>query len=316
MEEPSEKAAVIGENLRVDAATAEVLDALDAAGIEALLLKGPSIARWLYSADDPRPYNDCDLLVGPDQIEPAAEVLTRLGFARRFDDRDLPSWWRAHSTEWWRAGHGVAVDLHRSLPGIGVDTQEAWRLLSAATETLHVVGHPARALALPARALHVALHAAQHGIAFAKATRDLQRAVQQLDESVWHSTAEMADRLQATSVLELGLRLTPEGHELAARLGLTPSASVAAVLQASSPPPVALGLEQLARARGLRARAGIVWRKLVPPPSFMRHWHPMAARGRRGLLRAYLYRPVWIVRSTPRAVRAWRGARSATRRSG
>ncbi len=315
MDGSDEKAAVIGGNLRVDAATAEVVGALDTAGIGSLLLKGPSIARWLYSAEDPRAYNDCDLLVSPDQVETAGEVLAGLGFTRRFDDRYLPLWWREHSVEWWREDDCVAVDLHRAVPGVEADAHDAWRLLTSMIEKLPVAGHPARALAPPARALHVALHAAQHGVSYAKPMADLRRAVGQLDEPVWRNVVEVADRLKATSGLTIGLRLIPEGHALATRLGLESLPSVAGVLQAGSPPPVALGLDQLARAPGLRLRASIVRRKLVPPPSFMRHWHPMAARGRWGLVRAYLYRPVWIARSAPRALRAWREARAAVGRT-
>ena len=51
-------------NLRIDAATAEVVRALDAAGVGALLLKGPALSAW-YADDPTRSYMDCDLWVQP-----------------------------------------------------------------------------------------------------------------------------------------------------------------------------------------------------------------------------------------------------------
>jgi len=98
-----------------------------------------------------------------------------------------------------------------------------------------------------------------------------------------------------------------------ARLGLPPVRSVGVELRATSPPPVALGLEQLARAHGTRARAEIVWRKFVPPPSFIRHWDPRAGHSRSSLLRAYLRRPLWILRRAPQALYVWHRARRSVR---
>ena len=317
MEDPArasrdERVAIVAGNLRVDAATAEVVEAFTAAGVQSVVLKGPSIARWLYSELDPRPYRDCDLLVAPDEAGRAGEILTGLGFERHFETETLPEWWREHAGEWRREADGVFVDLHSGLPGVGVDEGTAWRALSADTETIPVSGYAAQALSVPARALHVVLHAAHHGVEWHKPMADLEHALSRVEERTWRGAAELAERLEATDALATGLRLTPAGRDLAARLGLPAGASVAATLQAGTPPPVALGIEQLARAGGTRMRAKIVWRKLVPPAGFMRKWHPLASRGRGGLLLAYLYRPIWLLRSAPAGLRAWKRARRDT----
>jgi hypothetical protein len=52
-----------------DVATAEVVEALRAAGVRSIVLKGPSIARWLYADGQPRPYGDTDLLVSPADLD-------------------------------------------------------------------------------------------------------------------------------------------------------------------------------------------------------------------------------------------------------
>src|SRR3954452_14881584 len=66
--------------LAVDAATVEVVAALDESGIRSLLIKGPAITCWLYDRFAARGYNDIDLLVSPTNWSRAVEILTRLGF--------------------------------------------------------------------------------------------------------------------------------------------------------------------------------------------------------------------------------------------
>src|SRR5512144_1691323 len=68
------------DRLRIDAATAEVLAAFRAAGVEALVLKGPSLTGWLYTPDDANAYLDSDLLLRPGDERAATKVLTELGF--------------------------------------------------------------------------------------------------------------------------------------------------------------------------------------------------------------------------------------------
>src|SRR5437763_10353307 len=67
-------------NLAMDAGTVEVLKALNAAGIEAILLRGPALDRLLYSQRGERSYTDADLLVAPDDYAKAEEILAGLGF--------------------------------------------------------------------------------------------------------------------------------------------------------------------------------------------------------------------------------------------
>jgi hypothetical protein len=312
--EPNANVYGVATILRIDSATAEVLRAFGAAGISCLVLKGPAIAGWLYDAAEPRYYVDSDMLVCPDDIAHAEHVLGQLGFVKRFDDSRMPDWWREHAGEWVRETDGVPLDLHRALPGVGVDERKAWSVLAAETDTIEIAGQDAPVLAIPARSLHIVLHAAQHGEASGRPLSDLERAIAQLEESAWRDAVHLAARLEATHALSAGLRLTPSGRDLASRLGLPAPGSVAATLAAGSAPPVALGIEQLVRARGVRARAAILWHKLFPPAEFVRHWQPVGTESRLGLARAYVRRPFWILRQLPRALQTWLGARRRVRR--
>src|SRR3954447_14600393 len=67
-------------NLLIDRVTVEVSRELEAEGIPNLVLKGPSIAQWLYDNDEVRAYGDTDLLIPHECWSRAVEVLRRLDF--------------------------------------------------------------------------------------------------------------------------------------------------------------------------------------------------------------------------------------------
>jgi hypothetical protein len=158
------------------------------------------------------------------------------------------------------------------------------------------------------------LHAAQHGAGWGKGRADLERALVVADEGLWREAAALAARVDAVEAFAAGLRMAPDGERLAQRLELPQPSSVDVALRAATAPPVALGVEQLARAAGWRARAAILGRKLVPPAEFMRHWDRRAADSRPRLALAYVRRPFWLLRHAPAGARAWWRARRQVRR--
>jgi hypothetical protein len=302
-----------GSSLRLDLAAAEAIHRLELAGVPALLLKGRSLARWLYPHSAERSYRDCDLLVPAARSEFAADTLTRIGYERAFDERGMPSWCQEHAGTWFRGRDGTTIDLHRTLPGVSVPDDQAWRVLSTNAETMSVGGSTVPALALPARALHVALHAAQHGAEWAEPITDLRRALAAGDDRLWRRSAELAVELGAVEAFAAGLHLLSAGDALAERLRLPSGWSIDTELRASSAPATALAVEQLVSAGSFGKRVTIVWQKLLPPPRFIRHWDPRAAQSRTALVRAYARRPLWLLRVTPQSVGAWRRARKAVR---
>jgi len=299
-------------SLEVDGVTAEVLDALLRDGVACLLLKGPVLAGWLYGDGAARHYVDTDILVGPRGFAAAQRTLTGIGFAPHVDDSDTPGW-RQVAHHWVRPRDGANVDLHRTLVGVGVGDAELWEVLGADTESIEVRGRKAQTLAPPARALHIALHAAQHGTRSGKHLDDLERALDQIDIEVWRSACALAERLSAAGAFAAGLRLCGAGRRLAGELELSDAHSVETALLAGTPVAGALGWHYLASARGLVPRLHIVARKAIPTPRFMRAWTPLARRGAPGLAAAYLGRLAWVAGRAVPGFRAWRRAR---RRSG
>lgn len=296
--------------LSVDSVTAEVVTAMRYAGIRTLLLKGPSIAAWLYEVGGTRAYVDSDLLVPPESYGDAGDVLRELGF------RPLDYSWHRDSQTWVRADSSP-VDLHRSLIGVVTTPEVVWRELAAQPDALDLGGIEVEVLRVPARALHIALHAAQHGLDAPHPREDLARAVRVADEQVWREAADLARRINALPAFAAGLRLNPDGERLAERMKLPAMPPPLVALHVGRTVPVSIALESLASERSMRARAHLLLRALLPSPVYMREWSvlhmarwPAAVRrGPLGLGLAYLWRPIWILLRVPKAITAWRRAR-------
>ena len=272
-----------------------MIDAFERAGVHALLLKGPSISQWLYTDGTERPYVDCDVLVGPSDFGAAQEALASLGYTPLRDRWGLPAWWQGHAVPWTRGGGGVWVDLHRTLIGVGADPATTWGVLSAGAAEVVVAGRRVASLGLPARAMHLALHAAQHGPG-TRPVADLERALSLADDELWVGAAGLAGRLDATAAFVAGLRLARSGERLISRQALPDQRSVGVELRAAAPPPLALGFERLAQARTMRSRAEIVWRNLAPG-GLRPAWGPTGgASGRGGSALPYLRRLAWLAR--------------------
>ncbi len=293
--------------LLVDQTTAEVIAALRERQVPSILLKGPSIAAWLYADGTLRSYNDCDLLVAPEDLLAARAGLEKLGFRDKTTPLGHP---RLESHEWIRGRD--RVDLHTTLIGIGALPRVVWGALSAMTLTQRVAGVEVQVLDQTALALHVVLHAAQHGREDPKPVEDLLRAIRAVPGDRWSEVAALADRLQAIDAFSVGLRLLPEGRELASWLDLPQARSADAFLRVDRVP-LALAFEHLATTAGARLRASLVLHELFPTPAFMRWWSPLARRGRLGLAVAYCWRPVRLITQAGPGYLAWRRARREAR---
>jgi hypothetical protein len=291
----------------VDQVAAEVMQALASRGVRSVLLKGASFATWLYGDGALRPYGDVDLLVAPESLAPAEQVLRELGFEAAWDplhprrDRAWGGW--DHT---WMRGHD-AVDLHTTLLGVDAHPRKVWGTLSQMTERQAVGGATVEVLNPTARALHVAIHAAHHSKEphLSRPDEDLARAVEMLEPDVWADAAALAERLQAESALAAGLRLVPRGAAIAERLGLAPARLDDESL-GIAPAPLALGFEELAATKGWRPRLALIVREVFPSPAFMRWWFPRAKRGATGLALAYCWRPVFLMIHAIPGFLAWR----------
>lgn len=299
--------------LRIDAATAEVIRAFELAGVRVVVLKGPALDEW-YPPDTTRSYLDSDLWVHPDHWRRGQGVLERLDFIPYLRSGDGGEWFQEHAETWWRDRDGVVIDLHHALQGVGVAPNRAWNLLAEPGREIEIAGYPAHTLSAAGQALYVTLHAAHHGRRNGKALAHLEQALKLVEEHTWRDVASLASELRAVDWFAAGLELLGVGEELARRLNLPAGRSVKVALQAEGAPPIALGIDQLLQAQSLHGRLSLLARKLFPPPAFVRHWWPPAARSQVLLMVGYVYRPIWLVWHSPGGWRAWVAARRAVRR--
>jgi hypothetical protein len=173
---------LIARRLALDFAAGEAVTALRAAGVRPILLKGASVAHWLYEGREWEPgYGDVDLLVAPECRASARQVLTALEYVNRsFPDRSHTPF--VHAYHWERTGSRPAdIDLHRRLFLVGADDAVAWAILVQHTETIELGRVEMEVLSAAARAMLVALHAAWHGVQLPGPMRDLDRATEVLD---------------------------------------------------------------------------------------------------------------------------------------
>jgi putative nucleotidyltransferase-like protein len=303
MEVPSDNLlGLAARRLAIDGTAARLAEAFAAAGVRCILLKGATLSN-LY--DGARHYSDVDLLVAPAALDAAEAALADLRFARSHDD--------PHSRIWRR--DALDVDLHTTLVGAGVEPARVWEVLSGQTETIAVGGAPVEALNGPGRALHVVLHAAQHGTEEPKPLEDLRRAVERFADDVWLDAAGLARELSAEAAFWTGLGVEPAATELRSRLDLEKGVSgTETELRAGTAPPTAVGLLRLARTTGLKAKTALVWHEAFPSKAFLVNWSPLARRGPLGLALAYIWRPIWMLLRLGPALAAIMRARRAAER--
>jgi glycosyltransferase involved in cell wall biosynthesis len=290
--------------LRVDAVCSEMVGAMRRRGVRPIVLKGPSFAAWLYRDGTRRRYGDVDVLVDPARLDDAHGSLLDAGF-QLAEKGDHPLRETDRGQTWRRAHDGATVDLHVRLFGVHAEPRVVWSELSAHTEHLPVGGSSVEVLGTPARALHVAIHAAQHGDRAGHTHEDMRRALEVLSDETWQESAQLAQRIDALPTFVTGLWTLPEGRALATRLVLPHRAPVEIMLRAGSPPPMAVGLDAVIRTPGVTPKLRLFARLAVPSRSWMHAHVPFSRRGRGALTTAYVWRALRLLSSGPTAARAW-----------
>jgi len=287
-------------NLLIDRLTAEIAGTFAAEGIETLVLKGPVLAEWLYP-DEVRPYGDSDLMVAPENWVRAVGVLERLGFLDYLGPMSHPRMESFAGTGFIR--NGESVDLHCALHGLDGDPNATWASFITSSERQIIGGANLR---VPGRAvllLHIGLHAAHHGEG--KAIEDLRRAIAAADRSLWQKALKLARFHEGVPAFASGLRLLPEGRDLARQLQIGDTRSLRHDLRHKGVPMAEGFNELLSSETGVREKLAVVANELFPRPEFIRWWSPLARRGRLGMMVAYLWRPVWLVGHAPRGLLTW-----------
>ena len=290
----------------LDRAAASVFDVFGRENVDALLLKGVALARLLYDVPQQRRYSDVDVLVAPGDLSAARAVLAELGYRNASAQMAVDDIGGVIHGESWLAipagaAYPVVVDLHLRLAGSTAPAERAWEALKARSTPMEVDGTHVPILDRAGLAMHLATHAAQHGQGYAKGCRELARALDRWPPEVWRDAARLAREVGATEAFAAGLRLVAPGAELAEVLDLPSTKRLDWELRQVGAPRGRFHLQAFLQAPGLRARAHVARRALLPRPAWLIRQYPWAGHGRARMLAAYLLHiarsPVWALRA-------------------
>lgn len=103
--------------LRLQRRLYETSDALAAAGVDAVLLKGAAVAHTAYASFVERPMRDIDLLVAPEQVDAAQEILRAAGWSRSHHGPPAEAYDGHHHLPPFAdaGGTGARLELHTDL---------------------------------------------------------------------------------------------------------------------------------------------------------------------------------------------------------
>lgn len=143
---------------------AGVVAVLRRAGIDPLLLKGYALADLVYPDPVTRPSHDLDVLVRPDQVAPACQVLAQIGCTlpdQATVDVQLANAYDLPIVLPPMAGLATVLELHWDLAPRGLFRLDLdlWR---ARAEVFDLAGQPALRFSPEDMLLHLALHMRKH----------------------------------------------------------------------------------------------------------------------------------------------------------
>lgn len=276
--------------LRLDGIAVAACRALEAAGIEHCLIKGPTTSLWLY--DPPRPYKDVDLLVPASALTGAAAQLLQAGVAERIGSKLGEE--ASHSMV-LLSPSGAEIDLHVTLPTMSPDhgADRVWALLASHVVDFVLSGHAVPALDVPGRCVVLAMHVVASGDAHQRVFEDLRRAQARATDAEWQAALELADRLDVRAEFDAVVRRAhgevAAGEPLSVRLRL------------SRATPAAIQLARI-RAEPWWTWPGLLMREVFPSREFILRHDVRARRGRVPLIAAYVRRWRVLGRMIPRAI--------------
>jgi hypothetical protein len=292
--------------------TVRTVTSLRGAGVDCLLLKGVSHEDWLFP-DGKRPLSrDVDLLVAPNRLQAAWQVLEQLGMS---PDRDPVGPLRDKAELRFVSAERthVPVELHTTFHFATVSRERCWQVLSADRDSIALAGVRIDVPGVPARALLLASHVVAHGVPGEWVVEDLRRALGLLTIDDWRHAAALGRELGASRAFSLGLRVLPAGRDIAEGLGLPDPDDP--TLQFRLRRGYAPTLKMVGYAHGTQvgSLARLLNAELIPRSEQMRTWYPLARQGRRGLVAAHVARLARLAGHAPALVADWRRARDAAR---
>ena len=190
-----------------------ILDALKAAAIDVIPLKGPLLAHLVYGDATIRACRDLDFLVRPVDVDRTVAVLGELGYHPDSETPDLTARQRSavdvlHGQALlWRPGARAAIEPHWALvPGnlrLAIDHEGIWRR----SRLTAFQGREIRAMAPEDLVLAIVIHGGKDEWSRLQSVTDLARAIVRFDALDWSLVLARAERQRCLRMLLTGMRL-------------------------------------------------------------------------------------------------------------
>ena len=180
---------------------------LSAAGVETIVLKGPSVGISAYGDPSLRPFSDIDLLVRHDSVAAASILLADLGYRPLYSVTEKASLVRGgRALEF--SGQSVKVELHTTLMEryllFSIPEDELWSqsfVIECGNSTVRVLNRAHEFVFLCA-------HAAKHEWERVRWALDLAHLSERLDATGIETIASLARSTHAARIVALASRVT------------------------------------------------------------------------------------------------------------
>lgn len=194
-----------------------VLRTLEQHGLDAVVLKGAALATTIYANPVERNFGDIDLLLSPESLPLALDVLQRAGYHPSGSAAVVSAYREHHFHIRVERGHGSIVELHWALvaPHEPYHLDEAAFLAQSRTAQNRSADHPVNAIARRFRTprpehtlMHIVVENVRNG--FSRLTRivDVDRIVTAAPEMDWDLVQSVARGAQVLPGLALALDMS------------------------------------------------------------------------------------------------------------
>lgn len=204
----TERALILVRQLRL------LLQHLGAEGIEALPVKGPTLAAAAYGDAAMRGASgDLDLIVRPADLQRAVAVLERNGYRREepWSREDAPEEWKREAHLFPRtAAEGTLVELHTDLRGCAQTPPLPVEAAFDRAVERTLLGTTLRTLSTEDQLLYLSLHAAQHAWSRLIWIADIAALLRQAAPIDWTALLRAAGAIRARMRLAVTLQLAAE----------------------------------------------------------------------------------------------------------
>jgi len=198
--------------LQLTAELVSVVKELERRGIDALPVKGPTLAALVYRDLSLRLYQDLDVLVHRLDVNAASRALAELGFtpATTFDDARDSLIRETHHAAFLNASNGILLELHWSLSHKTIAKESLEDLWWTRRQDVELGGTSVRTLGSELLVLYLCMHGAKHSWARIGWLCDLHQTLRRFDNVEWEIVWQIARDSGAVRMVTTGLLLVEE----------------------------------------------------------------------------------------------------------